>query len=808
MPGPLSDSLRAYGLDSLAAALDDSQPERSLPSNVYADVAPGFGGKVSYRPALGKNSNVLPSVPSAIDALSAGVDLPFRTLGNMAEARGASPALSTAAYAVPQFLSPGSLTKGTGAAVKALREVGPKMAGQFLDKSPLAQMALDPSYVVKPRGGNWMHYIQDGNLTPISGLNANLESIKRAVPIRNNTIMNAADSWVDKQLKRYLQTNWGTEQDPLADMLVRGELPEYGGGLIEDWLDRARTVTPPGGDLRDQFTFPTLDSLIKNSKDEVVLNPVHGGPAYQHKEHLVSQLERVGYLPDSNAELLKNPAWLDKLPPDTPLYDMKPSSFHDAMQDNIGRLFDYFNTLRPEQINNLSVPDAFRNSEAWHAQLAKKMTDDPVAAGGAELHKEYPDKFKWLKLNSDEALDAEGKMMGHCVGSYCDQVNSGNSQIYSLRDPQGRSHVTIEAKPNHIAAFDLLPQEEKDKLMQATYEKLTGQTATLEQLRDSAFRRPRDWVQTIEGLFRDAHPEAFNFSDIQQIKGKQNAAPIKDYLPYVQDFVKSGDWSRVGDIDNSGLIDLENPGNTYGWHHKATRDLGAQELSKLWSLAREKHGRYATPEEVTSVVDEHFPKNPTTGSRYAKGGLVAKVEAAAAQTEKPTKEQAQSGKYKKGEVKLPGLPTISIENPVGSIREGTTAEGKAWKTTMVHHYGEFDGPAGADGDKVDVFIGPDLKSKAAFVIHQVDSEGDFDEHKVMVGFKDEDAAKQGYLANYQKGWKGMGPIVELTIPELAKRLKLGDFKKILKLKAGGLVQGDYLHPQALEDLALYLSTGS
>jgi hypothetical protein len=41
--------------------------------------------------------------------------------------------------------------------------------------------------------------------------------------------------------------------------------------------------------------------------------------------------------------------------------------------------------------------------------------------------------------------------------------------------------------------------------------------------------------------------------DIIQIKGKANLAPKEEYLPFVQDFVRSGQWGRVGDIGNTGL---------------------------------------------------------------------------------------------------------------------------------------------------------------------------------------------------------------------------------------------------------------
>jgi len=43
-------------------------------------------------------------------------------------------------------------------------------------------------------------------------------------------------------------------------------------------------------------------------------------------------------------------------------------------------------------------------------------------------------------------LEREGELMGHCVGGYCSQVEHGDSTIFSLRDPKGQPHVTIEAK--------------------------------------------------------------------------------------------------------------------------------------------------------------------------------------------------------------------------------------------------------------------------------------------------------------------------------------------------------------------------
>ena len=60
-------------------------------------------------------------------------------------------------------------------------------------------------------------------------------------------------------------------------------------------------------------------------------------------------------------------------------------------------------------------------------------------------------------------------------------------------------------------------------------------------------------------LWRKDNPDT---QRILQFKGKQNRAPNPEYLPMVQDFVKSGQWSDVGDLQNTGLIDARAAGKT------------------------------------------------------------------------------------------------------------------------------------------------------------------------------------------------------------------------------------------------------
>jgi hypothetical protein len=134
-------------------------------------------------------------------------------------------------------------------------------------------------------------------------------------------------------------------------------------------------------------------------------------------------------------------------------------------------------------------------------------------------------------------------------------------------------------------------------------------------------------------------------------------------------------------------------------------------------------------------------------------------------TPEPTPAQQEAGNYKKGKVKIQGLD-IAIENPKGSQRKGIDSDGKEWSTTMNHHYGDIKRTSGADGDPIDVFIGEKTESEKVFVVDQNDVvTGNFDEHKVMIGFDTKAEAKAAYLSNYNKDFGGFGEISETSMSE-------------------------------------------
>ena len=156
----------------------------------------------------------------------------------------------------------------------------------------------------------------------------------------------------------------------------------------------------------------------------------------------------------------------------------------------------------------------------------------------------------------------------------------------------------------------------------------------------------------------------------------------------------------------------------------------------------------------------------------------------------PSDAQKEIGNYKKGHVKFGGYD-YTIENPKGSVRSGKDADGKEWKVTMHDTYGYIRGKFGKDGDHLDMFINDkadlDNWNGDVFVVDQVNPDGSFDEHKVMYGYDSMDDAEKAYLANYSKGWQGLGNITGASKTEFDKWLdtsnrKLKPFKDYVKVK--------------------------
>lgn len=114
---------------------------------------------------------------------------------------------------------------------------------------------------------------------------------------------------------------------------------------------------------------------------------------------------------------------------------------------------------------------------------------------------------------------------------------------------------------------------------------------------------------------------------------------------------------------------------------------------------------------------------------------------------------------------------VRIENPVGSVRRWRDAEGHEGQTRMQCAYGYAERTTGADGDGVDVFLGPNPEAPRAWIVHQRNPHtGAYDEDKVMLGFSDQRSAINAYEMHYDTPAEFFGAVSEVTVDQLRRWL--------------------------------------
>lgn len=145
----------------------------------------------------------------------------------------------------------------------------------------------------------------------------------------------------------------------------------------------------------------------------------------------------------------------------------------------------------------------------------------------------------------------------------------------------------------------------------------------------------------------------------------------------------------------------------------------------------------------------------------------------------PTQAQKEAGNYRKRSIQFHGL-NISIENEKGSRRSGVSASGKAWGCVLPAAYGYIRRTDGADGDHVDCYVGPHRDSFVVFVVDQKHPHtGSFDEHKCMLGFRDEAEARKIYNAGFSDGSgpKRLAAMTTMSLSAFKDWLKSGKTKR-------------------------------
>jgi hypothetical protein len=501
--------------------------------------------------------------------------------------------------------------------------------------------------VVKPKGGNWMTGSVERVVNPMqqtvlneTGLQnlAERAGVDVSESVRARQLPEAAmNRWLETKLGKYIRNEMATPEDPVRALAERGVLH----------------VDP------EQINFrPELHGRFMSEGQTAVAQSPAAKSWEGASDLTVGQMPAGQLLQQGYAEQMP---WLAKVPPETPVYMPSQSGMADDL--GFGHLVDELrNAVNPESglpanlrlkyqdLEKVTVPQAvervakineWRSAQKAEADMARAMNP------ATQMVKEYPEQgFKWVELRQpketgkkvsverpemdlppgfderqardaamdmafDEGLDEgtqafddfvrnmmtdfnrkktvdidesykaledalkyEGETMGHCVGGYCPDVVAGRSKIYSLRDKKGQPHVTIEVRP------DIRPRE-------------------------SYYGEPQD--------------------EIVQIKGKGNKAPKEDYLPAVQDFIRSGSFGKVGDLQNAGLVDIQDPNAVLRALGKASPERNIEQAIQNFNAAVDaapNAQRYMSLDEMRD-----FLGNGTKPEGFALGGLVQKYAA-------------------------------------------------------------------------------------------------------------------------------------------------------------------------------------
>ena len=252
---------------------------------------------------------------------------------------------------------------------------------------------------------------------------------------------------------------------------------------------------------------------------------------------------------------------------------------------------------------------------------------------------------------------------------------------------------------------------------------------------------------------------------------------VKSILPELADYDDRsneegyGGGSSLGSDSSRRGVDERNRNSQEGGSREASAEAETGALHNSTGEGRQEVSGLASGEGSADRTS-HLSQVSSFGER---------LKSAIAETEtEPTAAQKKAGNYKKGHLSFGGYD-YTVETPKGVTRSGKDEHGKPWSVTMHDTYGYILGKIGVDGDHIDMFINDaadlDTFDGNVYVVDQVNPEtGEFDEHKVMYGYPSEEAATEAYLANYSKGWKGLGKVTSVPKATFDKWLESSDRK--------------------------------
>lgn len=391
-----------------------------------------------------------------------------------------------------------------------------------------------------------------------------------------------------------------------------------------------------------------------------------------------------------------------------------------------------------------------------------------------------------------------------------DRENGTN--FFDENDTNAGRDAIIEVLSSAHTRGDLIDYVKRNREAIAERERLAEYNAYAEWCEENYHMSPEEYEAYEESMARDFSEKQLTdeergeldsqiVDEIQAIIDEQNEidAILAQNKPIENENIEGNDESGGDGLREGGgeVLPREQLDQTGGTGEVEGRESAGPDIDRTDGATQEGSSRGLVPFVAPS------PKENETPLDYAERIVQAKRlhdEELKVDTN-PSEAQKEAGNYKKGHIKINGFD-VSIEQPVGSVRSGKDASGKEWSQVMNNTYGYIRGTESVDGDHIDVFLGPDMNSDMVYVVDQVNTDGSFDEHKVMIGFSSLEDARSAYLSNYEDGWQGLGNITGVALDEFKKWIDSSKRKTKPFSEYKGIKREEEILPRKVKKLSL------
>lgn len=647
--------------------------------------------------------------------------------------------------------------------------------------------------------------VNEGDVAPIEGREVAVlsdEELKKQYPT-----MDEASDFIASERKRIYRIQSDEVQreidgvDEVLDRFVNGEIdlePEQIKELNTTKAQlqaRQTNLTESAKELKAQAD--KLKTLYRKENMEARAKAVEDmTPAEQRAINVENAIK--------NGNMSQLNSIYDDVRGATDFNDTEPNTLEEYVANNIGRFtLNYEGKEKGGAFSNgIQQETGLGRKDFEKLQiLAKEGEGKTVPEFVHSLYDDMPMNLKQMGYTDHDIRSAFLDLIGSAQ-SYSDiknyTLNNKVANVEQLMRDVERQEEEMKEIGTHSEAFDkivelakeqkeywdLMEQGEVDPDDVPEVDVAYDMDELLKTLSDEEFKEVSDVLKGIDEEF-----EYFTADEYERREGanerkkkvenantydesiKEALKPVTPFAYALKSAVESGDKKAIKKAQKelTDALIASDLGHDYLSGQLAQAKL-AKKKDELYKVKR------ATVKPLTDAI-----RAIESDENIENASFADRLKNAIAETEtEPTEAQKKAGNYKKGHLTFGGYD-FTVETPKGVTRSGKDEQGKPWSVTMHDTYGYILGKIGVDGDHIDMFINDaadlDTFDGNVFVVDQVNPEtGEFDEHKVMYGYPDEAAATEAYLANYSKGWKGLGKVTAVPKATFDKWLQSSDRK--------------------------------